>query len=235
MDGPSAPARAVIASYRRARRLDDDARARVRERLHASIDAPIPIVRAGRRRVVTIAAIALATAAAVILGAQWLATPSQHAELAPRPEGEAVYGKRDATASERIVTPAEPPRSVAEPPTRTTTDAIAPPAKPPLQRPSARTSTDTLAPAADTLAAEKALISAAREALARGDHATALAKLADHAREFPRGQLTEERAALRVEALCAGNKRAQGRAEAQLFLRDHPGATQAARVAAACE
>lgn len=233
MDEPSAAARAAIASYRRARGLDDDARARVHERLLASIDAPIPIARAGRRRIVTIAAIALATAAAVILGAQWLATPSQHAELAPHREGEAVYGKRDGTATEGVVTPAEPPRSIAEPPTIATTDAIDPPTKAPLQRPSAsRTITP---PVDDTLAAEKALVAAARDALAHGDPATALAKLADHAREFPRGQLAEERAALRIEALCAANKRAQGRAEAKLFLRDHPGATQAARVAAACE
>ncbi|HWB74311.1 MAG TPA: hypothetical protein VG755_05135, partial [Nannocystaceae bacterium] len=124
MDEQSARARAVIASYRRARGLDDDARARVHERLLASIDAPIPIARVGRRRIATIAAIALATAAAVILGAQWLATPSEHAELTPHPEGEAVYGQRDAEAG--VVTPAEPPRTVAEPPTQTTSDAIAP-------------------------------------------------------------------------------------------------------------
>lgn len=232
MDEPSAEARAVIASYRRARGLDDDARARVHERLLASIDAQIPVARAGRRRIATIAAIALATAAAVILGAQWLATPSEPAELAPAREGEAVYGQREAT--ERVVTPAEPPRTVAEPPTKR--DTIDPPAKTSTQRPSSRTSAPApAAPPADSLAAEKALIAAAREALARGDHASALAELAEHAREFPRGQLTEERAALRIEALCAGNKRAQGRAEAKLFLRDHPGATQAARVAAACE
>jgi TolA-binding protein len=232
MAEPSDRARDLIASYRRARALDDDARARVHDRLLASIDAPIPLARPDRRRVLTIAAIALATAAAVILAAQWIATPQQQT-AAPRRD-EASHHER-ATPERGTATPAEPPQRVvpAEPPA--TTSPVESPATPsaPVQRPSvprveARTPVDVLA-------AENALVAAARDALARGDHATALAKLAEHAREFPNGQLTEERAALRIEALCAAGKHAQGRAEAKQFLRDHPGATQAARVEAACE
>jgi RNA polymerase sigma-70 factor (ECF subfamily) len=230
MAEPSDRARDLVASYRRARVLDDDARARVHDRLLASIDAPIPLARPDRRRVVTIAAIALATAAAVILAAQWIAAPSEHVATPPRDE--ASHDER-AMPERGHATPAEPPQRAmpAEPPATTSPVESASMPSVAVQRP---TRVEAREPV-DALAAENALVAAARDALARGDHATALAKLSDHARSFPNGQLAEERAALRIEALCAAGKHAQGRAEAKQFLRDHPGATQAARVEAACD
>ncbi|MCW5804735.1 MAG: hypothetical protein KIT31_20350, partial [Deltaproteobacteria bacterium] len=44
---------------------------------------------------------------------------------------------------------------------------------------------------------------AAKTALGAGDGAAALAALDEHARDFSRGQLIEEAAVQRVEALCA--------------------------------
>jgi hypothetical protein len=52
-----------------------------------------------------------------------------------------------------------------------------------------------------SLAAERALIEQARTALAREQSAAALAALERHARDFPQGELEEERESLRVQAL----------------------------------
>lgn len=50
---------------------------------------------------------------------------------------------------------------------------------------------------------EVALLSKAQAALSRGRPQEALEALAEHAQRFPRGVLTEERAATRVRTLCA--------------------------------
>ncbi len=241
MDEPSDRARDVVASYRRARMLEPDAHARVHERLLASIEQgaivddepPLELAAPRRRSVLTIAAIALATAAGVILAAKYLAAQEQRAAIAPRGDEEAVYGQRDAPEPHALQRPAP-----AEPPARVQPAIEAPSVTTPPPSPRRATPPTTVASdqrVHDTgLAAENALIAAASSALARGDHTTALARLAEHARSFPAGQLAEERAALRIEALCAAGKHVQGRAEAKLFLRNHPGATQSARVEAAC-
>jgi outer membrane protein assembly factor BamD (BamD/ComL family) len=62
------------------------------------------------------------------------------------------------------------------------------------------------------LAAERAVIERARSALARGDGQGALVAVAQHQRDFPSGQLSEEREALAVQALATAG-RAQEAAE----------------------
>lgn len=84
------------------------------------------------------------------------------------------------------------------------------------------------------LAAELATIEAARAALLAGDPAEALARLAEHARRFPRGALVEEAAAAQIEALCQSGARARARGEAEAFARRWPGSSLAARVGALC-
>jgi ferric-dicitrate binding protein FerR (iron transport regulator) len=60
---------------------------------------------------------------------------------------------------------------------------------------------------------ELGLLSRARQAVASGDHETALHWVKTHARRYPEGQLVEEREALRVEALRGlGNTEAARRA-----------------------
>jgi hypothetical protein len=54
---------------------------------------------------------------------------------------------------------------------------------------------------ADAMRAELYLLRQARAAVAREDFATALPPIAEHARRFKDGRLTEEREALRVKAL----------------------------------
>jgi len=52
---------------------------------------------------------------------------------------------------------------------------------------------------------------------------------------YGQGVLGEERAASRIDALCALGRRAEARAAAARFLADHPHSLLAPRVAAACE
>ncbi len=88
---------------------------------------------------------------------------------------------------------------------------------------------------AAALAAEVELITAAKTALDAGDPDAALARLADHARRFPIGQLANERRGYRAIALCDAGKSAAGRGEARVFLDAHPGSPLAARVRRACD
>jgi hypothetical protein len=67
----------------------------------------------------------------------------------------------------------------------------------------------------DELAEETALLGAAQSALARGDAASALALLDEHATRFPRGELAPERRAARALALCKSGRVEEGRREGE--------------------
>jgi outer membrane protein assembly factor BamD (BamD/ComL family) len=84
------------------------------------------------------------------------------------------------------------------------------------------------------LAEENRLFARARAALIDEQPEQALARLAEHARRFPEGVLSEERQALRAVALCEAGRDADGDAAAQAFLREHPQAALAQRVRSAC-
>jgi len=86
-----------------------------------------------------------------------------------------------------------------------------------------------------TLEREVAALRAVRTALRDGDAARALAALAGYAQEFPEGALSEEADVLRVEALCALNRRDEATHAAASFLERHPQSLHAARVARGCE
>lgn len=86
----------------------------------------------------------------------------------------------------------------------------------------------------DELRAEMALVREARQALQADRPAGALEVLDAHARAFPEGQMREDRAVLRIEALCAVGKGPQARAEAKQFLRAFPRSAHAERVRATC-
>jgi len=72
------------------------------------------------------------------------------------------------------------------------------------------------------LAMERVHIDTARSALASGNSAAALAALNRHAREFPRGRLSEEREALTIHALLASGSRDAAAARADAFRRTYP-------------
>jgi hypothetical protein len=72
------------------------------------------------------------------------------------------------------------------------------------------------------LAAERAVLEIARNAVGRGEGAAALRALERHAAEFPRGRLTEEREALWIQALALAGRRSEARARAERFRASFP-------------
>ena len=76
-------------------------------------------------------------------------------------------------------------------------------------------------PARD-LAAERKLLEAARGALGKGDVGAATAALARHAREYPRGALTEEREVLLIHTLIRSGDRDAAETRLTTFRRRHP-------------
>lgn len=88
---------------------------------------------------------------------------------------------------------------------------------------------------ADMLAAETALMTRVRAAVAAGQHDDALALLQQHTREYPQGVLQRERQGFRAIALCRTGRTDAGRSEGAAFLRDHPEIALAAQLRAACE
>jgi hypothetical protein len=86
-----------------------------------------------------------------------------------------------------------------------------------------------LAPSS-TLAAQVALLDAARSALATGIYSDAL-RLADRYRaDFPNGELSPEAELVAIEALLSRSERAAALARAARFLERYPGDPHAARV-----
>lgn len=77
-------------------------------------------------------------------------------------------------------------------------------------------------PSARTYAIELALLEPARSSIARGDYAGALGAVARHQREFPNGQLAEERSALRVRALWGLGRIAEAETAAAAFRQRYP-------------
>ncbi|HXK16238.1 MAG TPA: outer membrane protein assembly factor BamD [Polyangiaceae bacterium] len=82
---------------------------------------------------------------------------------------------------------------------------------------------DSSRSAARQFASEVELLEPARTAIARGDYATALVLLTKHRREFPNGQLAQEREALRVRALWGQGQLPAARAAAKAFSKRYPG------------
>ncbi|HVY32224.1 MAG TPA: hypothetical protein VHB79_37060 [Polyangiaceae bacterium] len=71
-------------------------------------------------------------------------------------------------------------------------------------------------------ALEVGLLEPARTGIARGDYAAALSAIGRHQREYPSGQLTEEREALRVRALWGSGQKPAAEAAAAAFRRRYP-------------
>jgi hypothetical protein len=86
----------------------------------------------------------------------------------------------------------------------------------------------------DAVREEAALLQTAHAALARGDIATAGAKLDEHAARFPRGALSAEREAARVHLLCASGRSADARAAASAFVAANPRSPLAPSVKSSC-
>ena len=180
--------------------------------------------RLGARVILTRASpvIALACAAGIGVGA-W-----GEARLAPAPQTVAPA----ASTPFAISVPYEPP-----PPEPSSSAASSPPlaavsAAPQASAvvrgiPSAHLQTASAVPSTSArsteLAAERVLLDTARMGLARGDSGACLDALARHEKQFPRGQLVEEREALTVQALAAAGRLPEAGERAARFRSHFPG------------
>lgn len=108
------------------------------------------------------------------------------------------------------------------------------PAEPPTETPVERPREPRAAPATTAgnegarsvnikqYATELALLEPARSSISRGDYSAALAALGQHRREFPNGQLSQEREALRVRALWGLGQKPAAMAAARAFRKRYP-------------
>jgi hypothetical protein len=247
-DGLSPAARTALAALRAEDELAPEIHARMGARLAAAVahappdmsDATGPKGQARRRGVLLGLAIA-AGLTLTLLGVQRAAQPIARAtrgDAAPyagpgAPERAALAaGAPSAPTRAPMATPVPEDRSVVardEP-----QPGAAPRRRPVEPAPVPGDSSTPPAASASALAAEASLLQRAQTAQAAGQPEAALVLLEQHAREHPAGVLTPERAALRVVALCAAGREAEGRAEAAEFLRAHAGSVLAGRVRGAC-
>ncbi len=86
----------------------------------------------------------------------------------------------------------------------------------------------------ETLEEETKALGQALSALRASHPDTALALLDAQDVRYPRGALAEERAAARIEAMCALGRAGEATSLASRFLAQHPRSLQAARVRASC-
>lgn len=132
--------------------------------------------------------------------------------------------------SQPQVRPAVPSADPVTPAPAPVPEAIAP-AQP---EPPARAVSPAPSVAAHSIQNELELIRTAQKHLHRGDARAALSVLAEHARRYPAGALSEEREASRVFALCGLGDVAGARKQAERFLRRAPNSPFAERVRASC-
>jgi hypothetical protein len=184
---------------------------------------------AARRRYLPGAAVALALAAAALLGLStrfgsahrdlFSIAPEQVAseppaiEVAPAPNAQAA---RASNAEPAAPAPAEPPV----------------PAEPAASEPTRHAARARAGGSAPTLADEVAALDRARAALTAGDAARALALVDQYERVLRGTTLRAEAALLRIEALAASGRRAQAEALARRFVAQHPGSPLADRARA---
>lgn len=203
----SPESRSLLASLAGAHDPPDDAAARVRAAMSARLASPPPLRRWPWAAGVSVAVGVLALAL------------SRRPAPAPTPV---------TTAPAVVVPSAAPPPAPVAPP------LPAPVAPLPAVLPDAPTPRRPAVTAEDPMLAELRAVQSAQRALARHDGSAALRTLAALDRAQPRGNLREERDALRVLALCAAGRADDARAAAAVFLSRHPGSPQAARVQGAC-
>jgi hypothetical protein len=89
------------------------------------------------------------------------------------------------------------------------------------------------APLKSSLAAERDLLDRARSQLASGKPQVALGALEQHAKRFPRGQLSEEREAMWVNVLALVGRAEDARAKGEAFARRFPNSLMGSSVQAA--
>ena len=198
-------------------------------------------------------------------GVHAYATRSDHAStpaVAPQPGAVGIVAGTPGTPGTPIVASAQPPAAspaVVAPPTLAVGSQLAVPAPPSLPNtaplvagipsPSpvptvsganvntaaANSGANSGAVGVNASAIERGLLEVARSALARGDSASALASLDEHAKRFPQGTQVQEREALAVQALVRAGRTAEARARGDRFKKSYPASLYLPSVNAALE
>jgi hypothetical protein len=250
-------AKDALAALRARDTLDPVAKSRLRARLEVSIAAgtALPVSTSAHgtgpriagldaRAIAIRVALPVAIAAAVLLGL-WAIAPGRGSERA------AARGERGSPEQAAFDAEPDPRRGDAEAkdsralgqhepwpaaPVASEADAGKRAPLPSAPRAPARTAPDhEPEPVSDTtLAEEMRVLRRARAAMRDGDPSRALTELEAHAAAFAHGQMSEDRDALRIEALCAADRAPEARAAAAAFARAVPRSPHAARVQKLC-
>jgi len=152
---------------------------------------------------------------------------------APAPTTSAIHAP--AVVAQRPALPAvQAPQLDIPPVPDPAPELVAPPAlAPPVDVPNAslaHTSAPRPSASGSSLPDELAMLQDARQALAAGQPALALARLDQYAARFPNGTMTPEANVVRIEALLAAGDRPSAERVAQAFLARDPESPYASRV-----
>jgi hypothetical protein len=146
-------------------------------------------------------------AGAIAAASLWTRAPAQ---FAARPQAP-------------VAIPAETVAEAAPPPAETETEPASEPPRSGHATGAPRSHARAAARAtSDSLAEEVRLLSHAEQQLSDGAGDGALETLAEHERRFPRGALTEQRIAARVEALCSVGRYPEARADLAKLAKAYP-------------
>lgn len=220
--------------------VSPDAKARLRRRLEASLGAAV--LGAG---VAAGANVAKGTAiGGSIVGSGWIAVFGAFVLGAIAGAGAHAFVRRHDSPSPPIVTTVVVERQIQVPVYASA--SVQAPATPPPEvaasvtsvQPSAHPSaaaTGAISGKDTALAAERSLLEIARSALAHGDSASALDALGKHQAQFPKGQLSEEREALYVQALAMAGRMTEAKQRAERFEKIWPKSMLLPAVQAAVE
>lgn len=223
----------LLEEYRERKTFPDEARARLWQRIETSIRAGKTGPRIAQdprrthRRAWVAAAIACAAAVIALLCIERqifhrAEEPPVHeaAQVSEtQKQSRAHEGERMRRARIQQTVPAD--REVSEPEPEPEPPKVRAPKRPPV--------------GSSMLAAELAVLKGAERALDENEPNKALALLNRHEVTYGDGQLREDRMALRIQALCALGKTAQGRGEATLFEREFPTSNHLKKVRNACK
>ncbi len=244
MDELSKAAREILSDMRASEVPKKGARERVRRHLAASLGgasaaaigtasasaASTSVAAGGAASVVSVSKLALWVALGTLGGGAVLAPV---AVLSEPPRAVAVEKSERKSASQfpskreapAVVPTAAPPADPSEP-----LESVAPEA-PNVVRAAPR---HVEAQPANNLSAETELLAKVRERLRAGRATESLALLAEHARRFPNGALSEEAAASHVLALCAAGRISEADAEKARFHSSYPRSPLGPRIERAC-
>jgi len=184
----------------------------------------------GNGKLILFAALGITAIGAIVV----LSQPDEDASAVGRGMGSAAP-QVTATAGdpkpepEPLEEPEEPevePQPEVEPPPEVEVDPAQPETK--------KTGATAAPPTAGDLERELEMIGEAKTALRQKDAKEALRILTDHKKDFPRSSFGEERAFLKMTALCDLGQAEKARKEAERFLKKHPKSALTPRVKTLC-